>query len=214
MGHWSPDGSHLALMARAPGSAWQIYLLQQDGSSLAPALKESRNAADPTFSADGQQIAFGRVDDVMGKEEGARQLEILDLRTGRFEPIPDSVGLFSPRWSPDGRYIAALSLDQKRLLLYDTAARTWRTLAATSAADPVWSADSKAIFFHATLAALQPIYRLTIADNHLQQVANLASLSSASAEDYFFCGLGLEEQPIVRTRTATGNLYTMNLAGH
>lgn len=213
MGHWSPDGTRLALMARTPGSAWQIYLLQAEGSSLETVLKEKRNAADPTFSADGQQIAFGRVDDVMGKEEGSRQLEILDLRTHKVESIPDSNGLFSPRWSPDGRYIAALSLDHRRLLLFDTAARTWRTLAATSAADPVWSADSKAIFFHATLAELQPIYRLTIANNHLEQIANFASFSNSSVEDYFFCGLGLNAEPIVRTRSGTGNLYSIDLAG-
>ncbi len=211
MGHWSSDGRYLALMAREPGHAWRIYLLQVEGGALKPVLQESRNEADPTFSADGEKIAFGRVSDVMGKEEGPRQLEIVDLRTGKVEAIPGSDGLFSPRWSPDGRYIAALSLDQRRLLLFDTASRAWRTLAETTAADPVWSADSRAIFFHAALAEMQPIYRISIGDGRMQQVADLASLATASAVDYFFCGLGPDDAPIVRTRTATGDLYSMDL---
>ena len=212
MGHWSPDGLHLALMAREPGSAWRIYMLQPDDGTLETVLRESRNEADPTFSADGQQILFGRVSDVMGKEEGPRQLEILDLRTQKVEVVPGSEGLFSPRWSPDGRYIVTLSLDQRRLLLFDVVSRTWRTLAETTAADPIWSADSKAILFHAALAEMQPIYRVSIADGRMQQIANIASFPGILTADYFFCGLGPDNAPIVRARTATGNLYSMDLA--
>ena len=90
-------------------------------------------------------------------------------------PVPGSEGLFSPRWSPDGRYIAAISLDQRRLMLYDVAARTWRLLAETSVADPVWSSDSKAIYIHAFMSPTQPIYRVDVPSGQLQQVADLAS---------------------------------------
>lgn len=147
----------------------------------------------------------------MGKEEGSRTLELLDLRTGAVSPMLDSEGLFSPRWSPDGRYIAAISLDQRKLVLFDTTSRIWRTLAETTVADPVWSFDSGAIYFQASLAEMQPLYRLSIPDGRLEQIANLQSFISGDTTDYFFCGLTRENVPIVRSRTGVGNLYSLDL---
>ena len=213
LGHWSPDGKKIALMAREAGKAWQLYIVPADGGEPERLLKESRNAADPSWSADGQQIVFGRVTDIMGKEDGPRALQILNLRTETQSTVPSSDGLFSPRWSPDGRYIAAVSLDQRRLLLYDTVTHAWRTLAETTVADPIWSADSKAIFFHASLAEMQPIYRVSIPDSRLEQIATLASFSGGDTADYFFCGLSPNNVLIVRSRTRTGNLYTLDLDG-
>jgi len=213
LGHWSPDGKKIALMAREAGKAWQLYTISADGGVPERLLNESRNAADPSWSTDGQQIVFGRVPDIMGKEDGPRALQILDLRTQAQSTVPGSDGLFSPRWSPDGRYIAAISLDQRRLLLFDTVTHVWRTIAETTVADPVWSADSKAIFFHASLAEMQPIYRVSIPDGRLEQIANLASFSGGDTADYFFCGLNPDNVPIVRSRTRTGNLYTLDLDG-
>jgi Tol biopolymer transport system component len=211
LAHWSPDRTKLALMAREPGRAWQIYTIPSEGGAPSRLLQESRNAADPSWSADGQQIVFGRVTDLMGKEEDPRGIEILDLRTNALTSLPGSDGLFSPRWSPDGRYISAISLDQRRLMLFDTTTRVWRMIADTSVADPVWSADSRAIYFHASLAEMQPIYRISIPDGHLEQIASLASFAAGDTADYFFCGITPDNIPIVRSRTATGNLYSVDL---
>ncbi|WP_353069734.1 winged helix-turn-helix domain-containing protein [Tunturibacter empetritectus] len=213
LAHWSPDGKKLAIMAKESGKAWQIYLVPADGGAPERLLRESRNAADPSWSADGQQIAFGRVTDMMGKEDGPRAIQIFDLRTQAVSTVTGSEGWFSPRWSPDGRYIAAISLDQRKLALFDTESKTWRTIAETTVADPVWSSDSKTIFFHASSAEMQPIYRVSIPGGRLEQIANLSNFSGGDTEDYFFCGLTPESVPIVRSRTRTGNLYTLNLDG-
>ena len=71
LARWSPDGKHLALMARDPGKAWQIYLVGAEGDNLHPLLRESRNAADPSWSPDGKSLVFGRVNDYMGKENAS-----------------------------------------------------------------------------------------------------------------------------------------------
>ena len=208
---WSPDGKQLALMAREPGIAWQIYRINADGGSPERLLHEDRNAGDPSWSADGQSLVFGRVTDLMGKENQPRDLQILDLNTHQVTKIPGSDGLFSPRWSPDGRYIAALSLDQRRLALYDTATRTWKTLANTSVADPVWSFDSKAIYIHAFMADTQPIYRVSVPDGRLQEAASLSGFRAEDTADYFFVGITPDNVPLVRARTSTGNLYSLDL---
>ncbi len=208
---WSPDGKQLALMAREPGTAWQIYKISSGGGSPERLLKEDRNAGDPSWSADGQSLVFGRVTDLMGKENKPRDLHILNLNTQQVTTIPGSDGLFSPRWSPDGRYIAALSLDQRRLALYDTATQVWKTLANTSVADPVWSSDSKAIYIHAFMADTQPIYRVSVPDGHLEQAASLSGFRAEDTADYFFVGITPDNVPLVRARTSTGNLYSLDL---
>lgn len=212
LARWSPDGQRIAVMAREPGEAWQLYLVPPEGGALERLPTGTRNAADPSWSPDGQKIVFGRVSDVMGKEEGPRELQVLDLRSKTLSAIPGSNGLFSPRWSPDGRYIAALSLDQAKFLLLDTSTGQWKTIAQTTAADPVWANDGKSIYFHASLAEMQPIYRASVPDGALDQVANISSFPGMATADYFFCGLSPDNAPIVRARTGTGNLYSMDLA--
>lgn len=73
----------------------------------------------------------------MGQENGPHDIETLDLRTHAIGTLPGSTDLFSPRWSPDGQWIAALSRDQARLLVYNLLHRTWKTLFTQGAADPV-----------------------------------------------------------------------------
>lgn len=208
---WSPDATRLAIMAREPGKAWHIYVTRSDGSDLKPLLKESRNAGDPSWSPDGQSIAFGRINDFMGKETAARTIEIVHLATGQVEQVPGSEGLFSPRWSPTGQYLAALSLDQRRVMLYDFATKQWTQLPVDSGADPVWSPDGRSLFVHASLDRAQPIVRIAVPEDTVSVVVKLADLSESDALDYVFGGLTRDGRPLVRARSFTGNLYSMDL---
>jgi Tol biopolymer transport system component/DNA-binding winged helix-turn-helix (wHTH) protein len=211
LAHWSPDGSRLAIMARQPGKAWQIYLIGANGGDLQQLLREERNAGDPSWSPDGQSLVFGRVNDVMGKESETRKLQILHLNTGKIEQVPGSDGFFSPRWSPDGRYIAALSLDQRQVRLYNLSSQTWSTLRVTSGADPIWSTDSRWLFVHGALDAAQPIERISISDGRVDQVVRLADSRQNDAVDYVFGGLNQDNHPMIRARVFTGNFYTLDL---
>jgi Tol biopolymer transport system component/DNA-binding winged helix-turn-helix (wHTH) protein len=211
LARWSPDGSRVALMAREPGKAWQIYLTGVNGGELLPLLKEQRNAGDPSWSPDGESLVFGRVNDVMGQENGPRNLQILHLKTGQIDTIPGSDGLFSPRWSSDGRYIAALSLDQRQVRLYTVATQTWSTLPVPSGADPVWSSDSRFLFVHASLDPAQPIDRISIPEGRVEQVVRLADSPGSDAVDYVFGGLTEDNRPIIRARSFTGDFYSLDL---
>jgi Tol biopolymer transport system component/DNA-binding winged helix-turn-helix (wHTH) protein len=211
LAHWSPDGKHLALMAREPGKAWQIYLIGSEGDNLQPLLKESRNAADPSWSPDGKSLVFGRVNDFMGKENAARTLHILHLDTHQIDEVPGSDNLFSPRWSPDGRWIAALTLDQRQVRLFDVASRTWTTLPVPSGADPVWSSDSRFLYIHASLDPAQPIDKISIPDGHVTKLIRLADSRENDAVDFVFGGLTQQDEPLIRARVFTGNFFSMDL---
>jgi Tol biopolymer transport system component/DNA-binding winged helix-turn-helix (wHTH) protein len=211
LAHWAPDGKHLALMAREPGKAWQIYLIGAEGEDLHPLLRESRNAADPSWALDGKSLVFGRVNDYMGKENAERTLHVLHLDTGQIEEVPGSNGLFSPRWSPDGRWIAALTLDQRQVRLYNIANRTWTTLPVPSGADPVWSSDSRFLYIHASLDAAQPIDRVSIPDGKVTELVRLADSRENDAVDFVFGGLTQQNEPLIRARVFTGNFFSTDL---
>ncbi len=211
LAHWSPDGTRLALMARKPGGVWQIYLVDASGGKAEALLDETRNAADPGWSNDGVSLVFGREPDLMGKESESRNLQIINLSTRKIEEIPNSENLFSPRWSPDGHWIVALTLDQKNVVLYDVVHRQWRRLASTSAGDPLWVDDSKAIFVHAFLADREPILKIEVPSGRVQVVADLNNFHDQEAANYLFGGLTPRGEPLVQPRVGTGNLYSLDL---
>jgi Tol biopolymer transport system component len=82
--------------------------------------------------------------------------------------LPDSRGLIAPRWSPDGRYVAALVETNHRLLLYDFQTEKWKFLAEGGLLGaPYWMADSSAIYFQDQLDNEQAIFRIPIASLQL-----------------------------------------------
>ena len=106
--------------------------------------RQNRGGVDFNWSPDGNQIDF-----LSWTKFPPLYIEILDLKTHRVPMFPGSEGLFSPRVSPDGRYLAALSQDSGTLMLYDFHSKsglTWLTEHG-NIAYPTWSKDSKYVYF-------------------------------------------------------------------
>jgi Tol biopolymer transport system component/DNA-binding winged helix-turn-helix (wHTH) protein len=211
MMQWSADGRRLVVMGREPGKLWRLYQVNAEDGDLRPLLNEKRNEADPSWSPDGTQIVFGRPPDVMAERSQPKAIYLLDLKTGTFVPLPGSEGLFSPRWSPDGRYIAAIPLGQRKLMLFDFTTKTWKTLVPQPAADPIWSHDGHWIYFHDFLEESQTIYRASVPDGHVERVAGLGNLQSIDIADFRFVGLAPGDLPLIRARMSTANIYSADL---
>jgi Tol biopolymer transport system component len=101
--HWSPDGEKIAYVSVRPGQPWKISIIPANGGAVQDLLQETRSQIDSNWSRDGNRIMFGYLHGVEGLD-----IRIVDLNSHKTEIVPGSEGLFSPRWSPDGRYIAAL----------------------------------------------------------------------------------------------------------
>lgn len=212
---WSPTNDRLAVMAQRSGSPWELYLVDAAGGSIERVLEESRNEADPDWSNDSRMLVFGRVPDVMGADNLPKAIYMVDLKTHQVSEVPGSAGLFSPRLSPDGRYIAAVRTDQKALMLFDRASQKWQLLTQHDVGDPVWSHDSRAIFFQDFVEPEKPIYRVEVAGGRdITRVATLENVHSADVLDYRLIGLAPNDMPLVTAQTSVVNLYSIHLDDH
>jgi hypothetical protein len=95
-------------------------------------------------------------------------LHLLDLGTRQISVLLGSEGMWSPRWSPDGRTILGLSTGGWKLELYDVATHKQTELSAMRAGYPAWSHDGEWVHFR----TVQPRvwYRLRISDRKLEQL--------------------------------------------
>lgn len=207
---WSPDDRRLALMAKEPGKPWKIYLIDAEGGKLTRLLDEDRNEADPDWSPDGEWIVFGRLPDRMDSRQ-PKAIYLLNLQSRKVTEIPGSTGLFSPRLSPDGRYIAAMRLDQRALMLFDREEGRWTTLTTHGVGDPAWAHDGRSLFFQDFLEKGKPIYRISLPSGEPQLVATIANLLPTAATDYRLIGLAPGDLPVVSVYTSTVNLYSVDL---
>jgi Tol biopolymer transport system component len=60
---------------------------------------------------------FGTLPQTGNPEEA--KIMLLDLKSRALTQVSGSQGLCCPRWSPDGRYVVALSADNEKLMLMD-----------------------------------------------------------------------------------------------
>jgi len=139
---WSPDGKQIAFFAKTQGrgqdSVWKIYLVAASGGSPRDPLPNERNVVDPEWSPDGHSLMFGRPPLYWVASSTRTGISILNMDTDLISALPQSEGLFSPHWSPNGRYVAAMSLNQRKLMLFDFATQSWTELAHSTDQNPKW----------------------------------------------------------------------------
>jgi len=92
-------------------------------------------------------LVFGRLPWLETAASTNVVIMVLDLRIHQLSVLPSSQGLFSARWSPNGRYIAALSSDSQAIMLFDFRTQEWSELAHAVAAFPTWSHNGQYVYF-------------------------------------------------------------------
>ena len=147
---WAPDGERLAL-AVSPGKLWKLFAgrLGEQGEWLSTPVQLTGgdgNHEQPCWSPDSSIIAYVSWDasGAWLKAVGADARAPVTL--AEIIPVQGSVGLATPSWSADGRYIAYSS--GLGIWLYDTAARKAAELCRPGIL-PAWSPDGKWLAFQA-----------------------------------------------------------------
>ena len=207
---WSPDGTEIAFFAAIGSGTPRIYLVPATGGTPRRATAGTLAEADPSWSPDGKRLVFGSGPGADTPYSPNAVLRILALDTGKVTVVPGSKGLFSPRWSPDGRYIVALSFDSLRLAIVDMTTGTWRDVIAHSSTFlgwPAWSRDSRSIVCQFGVGEID---RITIADGRREFVAKVSDLPLASGFLGAWIGFTPDATPMVLLDAGAHDIYALD----
>jgi Tol biopolymer transport system component len=204
---WQLDGKRIVFMAQTPGKPWNIYMVSTEGAGPEQLLPEGRNQADPGCSPDGV-VVFGGVP-ALDNDSSRNVIRLLNLKTRKVETLPGSEGLFSPRWSPDGRFVAALASGSQKLMLYDHAAQKWTEVADVRAGYPAWSRNGKSVYFLKTGNDERAIWRFQVGDQKLEPVVNLKDFRQPSTTFGTWIGLGPDDSPLALRDLTTQEIYAL-----
>ncbi len=171
---WSPDGSQIAFAATVSSNmAKKIYLVSVNGGSPRLAMPGAGGQqADPSWSPDGQAFLFASSDE----SGSAWTVNSFNMKTGRDEVLPGTLGIGSCSLSPDGRHFAGISASTNALVLYDMVAGTTRQLAEVAEYQS-WSPDGEYVYY-STMdwgiifgSEIAAVFRVKVADGTIERVA-------------------------------------------
>jgi Tol biopolymer transport system component len=205
---WSPDGKQIAFFGHPPGEPSQIYVIPAAGGSPELIYRRGTNLADPNWSPDGNSLIFG--ENALSNQGSA--VYVLDMKTRNASKLPGSDGLFSPRWSPNGRYVVAITLDSLKFMLFDFTTQKWTELAKAKGflGWPNWSRDGHYLYFHGILEKEEGYFRVQITDRKLEQVLSLKGFQQAVGAFGNWSGLAPDESPLFVRDASIQEIYALD----
>lgn len=216
---WSPDGSQLAFDARTPTTSWRLYRIGGDGHGLQPLSDPdpANSQGAPTWSPDGRTLLYANALCGSAADCGIHRL---DLGGQAVRLLRGSLGLRTARWSPDGRWVAALEARSNNVMLLDLAApdtrQQWRRLWPHSVDDFLaWSADSRNLYFVPRDEANATIERLTLAPGAVPvEVASYRDPTPSTANPYDWFDLGPGDTPMLAHIGSGSAILALTVARH
>jgi serine/threonine-protein kinase len=168
---WAPDGSKMAFQSTAPGP-WNLFWKPLDGSAEAqPFLKVPDSSGAPSWPNTGANLLPGTLPTLSGagpqfpmswspdgstlafherKPNGERDIWVVSPGS---DPVPFLITPFderSPRFSPDGKWLAYVSDESGRNDVYvqpfPGPGPKW-LVSTDGGIDPVWSKDGRELFY-------------------------------------------------------------------
>ena len=171
---WSPDGQKIALTGYKNvglrGEAWNkdIYVINADGKNRKQLTRIAGNNSNPSWSPDGQRIAFVN----SGWGWGA-QIYVMDSNGGNSKRLTDDAGSKrGPSWSPDGQSIAFLLTNQ--VYVMDNDGKNPRKLTdGHRDSNPTWSPDSEMIAYESWRRkdSISEIQLMTADGKHIKKLS-------------------------------------------
>jgi serine/threonine protein kinase/Tol biopolymer transport system component len=207
--HWSPDGTQIAFSAFKPGEPSRIYLIPSDGGAPQQ-LTSGKSDLDPSWSKDGTTVMFGVLP--LPDDPGPARIMMVDVKTRAVTQLAGSDGICCPRWSPDSRWVIALSTDNLKLLLLDLTTQKWRQLADKMGVIGymTWSRDSKYVSFDTSFTADPGYFRVEIPSAQVTRVVSLKNVRRFFSSWGEWSGLTPDGSPLVVRDISTQEIYALD----
>ena len=202
---WSPTGKTIMFFEfERAGKPSRIYQISCDGGTpreLIPS--DTEHQVDPNWSPDGNKVVFAG-----NPSQSNSEIKIFEVATGKISSLPYSQGMFSPRWSPDGRYIGALSADSSRLMLFDNQTGKWTELAQGSFGWLNWSHDGRTMYF-LDQSGKGSVLRVRVDDHKSEPVLALDSFKTTGR---YSGSLALmpDDSPLLLREAGTEDVYVLD----
>jgi len=206
---WSPRGEQILFTGVRPGQPRQIYLLTADGGSLRPVLPKGWEGLNADWSPDGYRIVVTMRNQ---KIHPAYALYLLEPTTGVLKELADSKDLSDPRWSADGRYIAARDSSKHHIVLYDVHKETWTSIASGGLLQsPHWSSDGAFVYFQDQLDDEESVFRANVVTKKVDRVSGFAPMLRGSAAQCLFSGVAANGSLYMMIERGATEIYALDL---
>ena len=204
---WSPDGKYIAFPATGQGGGEKMFIVPSEGGKAREPLPKDINQDDPNWSPDGKALVFAHF-----LEYGNSNIDVrvLDLDTNKVTILAAPEGMAGPRWSPDGRYISALSWDLNKIELYDVETRKWQEIASGHFTYPNWSPDGKYVYAENSVGRESAIIRVRVSDRKFQRVVDLKGIRRSFAlGGGLWSGISPDGSPLIMRDVGAQEIYAL-----
>ena len=198
---WSPDGKTIVFTET---NSARIYDVSSEGGTPRQLMPDVPGPQwDPNWSPGGDNLVFGG-----GAGDAASAIRVLNLASRQVSTLPGSQGLFSPRWSLDGRHILGMNIDSGNLVLFDFQTQKWTELGKGVFAYPDLSKDGRYVYV-LDLKGKGAVLRIRISDHKEEQVVDLKNFNSVGG---FGTSLALtsDDSPLLLRNAGTQDVYALD----
>lgn len=205
---WSPDDNRIAFMHSQFGKPWKLAVISPQGGTIEELTTADTTEGDPNWSADGTRLVFSTG---LPGSDVQSEIRIIDMKTREISTVPGSVGKFSPRWSPDGRHLAALNFadSSTRLYLFDFDTAKWSDWLTDPdiVGYPTWASDSRYVQYRG-----QNNYnRVRVGDNHPEALFSLKGLVEYQSEAGSWTEVASDGSSMFTHDASTQDIYALDV---
>ena len=185
----APNGQSVAYTALRGTSGTDLWQINLDGNNHRKLVDcQEATCAQGIWSPDGQRLVYQRL--TIAAEDairGSNSLWWLDLSTGETGPVFQDEQLpgYSPRWSPDGRWLSYVSPGVSGLQLYNLQNGQNHVIPNRAGSAVVWSPDSDAIVVSDVIEQdgqfVTHLLRFDLPDETLTNLSNGAKVVDSNA---------------------------------
>jgi WD40-like Beta Propeller Repeat len=210
---WSPDETKIVFEGVRTGRPRNIFLAQRDGGTTEELLPNDQVHKSPDWLPDGESITYFTPTPPFGEPRADSGIFVLNLKTKTTTKLPGSEGLQEPRSAFGGRYLAALTEDQKKVMLFDFQTQRWKEIASGGKLfyhlEP--TRDLQYLYFQDLLAPGEPLYRMRAGDSKPERVMSFESLLQSGVIRCAFAGLTTDGSPILNANRGGTDVYALDL---